>query len=135
MDLTATQLDILTAAWATARDGNGIVLTKDAYPDAHELAEHGWLDRRFEPDGEMSWWRTPAAGQAFEYGGLMNAAEGPRELIWGGSKCRTRRRSGKTTRRGMRRRLLASGSWSRESKMRPTPRMLRRRTLMHTRRR
>jgi hypothetical protein len=25
-----------------------------AYPDAHDLAEHGWLERRFEPDGEMS---------------------------------------------------------------------------------
>jgi hypothetical protein len=32
MDLTATQLDILTAAWATARDGNGIVLTRTPTP-------------------------------------------------------------------------------------------------------
>jgi hypothetical protein len=76
MDLTATQLDLLTAAWATSRDGNGIVIENEAYPDAHRLAEAGWLARRFQPDGEMSWWWTPAADQAFEYGALMNEAKG-----------------------------------------------------------
>jgi len=76
MEFTATQLDLLTAAWATSRDGNGIVIEDHAYPDAHELAEQGWLKRRFEEGGKMSWWWTPAADQAFEYGALMNSAEG-----------------------------------------------------------
>jgi hypothetical protein len=66
----------LIAAWATSRDGNGIVITDGAYPDAHELAEHGWLERRFEPDGEMSWWWTPAAETALDLNGLLQAAEG-----------------------------------------------------------
>jgi hypothetical protein len=76
MNLTPTQLDILTAAWAASRDGNGIVITTDAYPDAHELAEHGWLERRFEPDGEMSWWWTLTAETALDLNRLLQSAEG-----------------------------------------------------------
>jgi hypothetical protein len=30
-----------------ARSGRGVVITDDAYPDAHRLAEAGWLERRF----------------------------------------------------------------------------------------
>ena len=46
-EFTAVQQDLLVAAWATGRDGNGLVITNDAYPDAHRLAEAGWLQRRF----------------------------------------------------------------------------------------
>jgi hypothetical protein len=53
MEFTETQMDLLTAAWATSRDGNGLVITNDAYPDAHRLAEAGWLERRFTQDGEV----------------------------------------------------------------------------------
>jgi hypothetical protein len=55
MEFTETQREILFNAWLFARDGNGQVIEDWAYPDAHELAEMGWLERRFEPDGEMSW--------------------------------------------------------------------------------
>jgi hypothetical protein len=76
MDLNDTQFDLLTAAWATSRDGNGIVIENDAYPDAHELAEHGWLERRFMPDGEMAWFWTPAAETALDMNQLMQSTQG-----------------------------------------------------------
>jgi hypothetical protein len=76
MDLTETQMDLLTAAWATARDGNGVVIENWAYPDAHRLAQAGWLERRFEPNGDMSWWWTDAAETAFDYTDAMQSTEG-----------------------------------------------------------
>jgi hypothetical protein len=76
VEFTETQMDLLTAAWATARDGNGLVITNDAYPDAHRLAEAGWLERRFTQDGEVAWFWTEAAEKAFDYGELMQSVEG-----------------------------------------------------------
>jgi hypothetical protein len=73
---TPIQQDLLVAGWATARDGNGLVIEDWAYPDAHELAEQGWLERRFEPDGEMSWWWTPAAETALDISALLRSHEG-----------------------------------------------------------
>ena len=46
------------------------------YPAAHELAEQGWLERRFEPDGAMSWWWTPAAEGALDVNALLESAVG-----------------------------------------------------------
>jgi hypothetical protein len=76
VEFTDTQLELLTAAYATARDGLGVVIEDWAYPDAHRLAEAGWLERRFEADGEMSWWWTPAAETAFDSSDLMQSAAG-----------------------------------------------------------
>jgi hypothetical protein len=73
---TETQQDILYRAWLLARDGNGQVVTDDAIPDADDLAEQGWLARRFEPDGEMSWWWTLAAETALDVNALLQSAEG-----------------------------------------------------------
>jgi hypothetical protein len=70
MNFTETQREILVNAWLLARDGNGQVITADVYPDAHELAEQGWLARRIEPDGELSWWWTPAAETALDLNSL-----------------------------------------------------------------
>lgn len=50
----------------------GQVVTDDAYPDAHEPAEHGWLERRFTDDGEMSWWWTPQAETALTLAALTD---------------------------------------------------------------
>jgi hypothetical protein len=36
------------------------------------------LQRRFEPDGEMSWWWTAQADQAFAFSDLMSCADGRR---------------------------------------------------------
>jgi hypothetical protein len=49
-----------------AQDDNGIVTKHGYYPAAHELAEHGWLTRRFEANGDMSWHWTPAGATAFD---------------------------------------------------------------------
>jgi hypothetical protein len=77
MNFTDVQQDLLVAAWATGRDGNGIVIEDHAYPDAHELAEAGWLSRRFVgPGDEMSWFWTPQAETALDMNALMNSAEG-----------------------------------------------------------
>ena len=70
MTFTETQQDILYRAWLFARDGNGQVVTDDAIPDAHALAELGWLERRFEDNGDMSWWWTSKAETALELGAL-----------------------------------------------------------------
>ena len=70
MECTETQREILVNAWLLARDGKGQVLEGWADPDAHDLAEAGWLERRFEPDGEMSWWWTPAAETALDLDAL-----------------------------------------------------------------
>jgi hypothetical protein len=39
------------------------------------LAERGWLERRFEPDGEMSWWWTPQAEAALDLSKLFQSVE------------------------------------------------------------
>ncbi len=64
MALTNVQLELLLAARMLAREGKGIVVEDDAYPEADSLAEAGWLERRIEPDGEMSWWWTDRAETA-----------------------------------------------------------------------
>ena len=61
---------------AARRDGNGQVVTDEAIPDAHELAEQGWLERRTEDNGDMSWWWTPAAEHALDVSGLLQSATG-----------------------------------------------------------
>ncbi len=68
MEFTEQQQEILTNAWLLTPKGQ--VLEPWAYPDAHELAEQGWLERRFEPDGEMSWWWTPQAETALDMNAL-----------------------------------------------------------------
>jgi hypothetical protein len=59
-----------------ASRGEGIVIESDAFPDAHELAELGWLERRFQPDGELAWFWTPAAETALDVNSLLQGAEG-----------------------------------------------------------
>ena len=52
MDFTETQQEILATRALLAREGKGQVIEDGAFPDAHALAEAGWLERRFQPDGE-----------------------------------------------------------------------------------
>jgi hypothetical protein len=78
MELTDEHLQVAFNAWAAAQDGGGVVIDDPGlFPAADELAEQGWLRRRFvtEP-GEMSWWWTPAAEHALDVAGLLRAAEG-----------------------------------------------------------
>jgi hypothetical protein len=76
MTFNEQQCEILFRAWTLAQAGNGQVLVDEAIPDAAELAEQGWLERRVEENGDVSWWWTPAADQALSYGALFNAATG-----------------------------------------------------------
>jgi hypothetical protein len=74
LEPTDDHLRIAGAAWAAAQDGGGVVLDDPGlYPVAHELAEQGWLQRRFvtEP-GELSWWWTPAAETALGLSALSD---------------------------------------------------------------
>lgn len=77
MDMTDTQLDLLSTAHLLAREGQGMVIKDTAYPDAHRLAEQGWLERRFEADGEMSWWWTPRAELTLDLTNLTAAHQNP----------------------------------------------------------
>jgi hypothetical protein len=72
---TETQQDILYRAWLLARDGNGQVVTDEAIPDADALAEAGWLERRIEPGGDMSWWWSAEAEMALDVGELFSTAQ------------------------------------------------------------
>jgi hypothetical protein len=74
LTFTDEQREILFRAWGLSQENRGQVLADDAYPAAHELAEHGWLERRFEPDGEMSWWLTAQGAAAIDLGVLANDA-------------------------------------------------------------
>jgi hypothetical protein len=48
-----------------------MVVQDDCYPDAHHLAEGGWLERRFvEPDGELAWFWTQQAETALDLSAL-----------------------------------------------------------------
>jgi hypothetical protein len=76
MEFTEDQLLVASDAWAAAQRGGGLVIKDEFYPAAHSLAEQGWLERRFEPDGEMSWWWTAKAEHALDTNALMQSAEG-----------------------------------------------------------
>jgi hypothetical protein len=75
MDFTEEQVELIVNAWALGRIGCGQVIQNDFYPAAHALAEAGWLEHRFEPDGEMSWWWTPQAETALDINDLVDVSD------------------------------------------------------------
>jgi hypothetical protein len=70
MEPTTEQCEILFRAKILAATGSGQVLEPWAVPDAHELAEAGWLERRFTDDGELAWFWAPQGDVALELGAL-----------------------------------------------------------------
>jgi hypothetical protein len=76
MYFTDTMQEIIGNAFLLSLEGKGQVLEDDAIPDAHRLAEAGWLERRFEENGDMSWWWTGAGDTALGLSGLLQGAEG-----------------------------------------------------------
>ena len=76
MDFNDTQLEILYRAWVLARKGCGQVLEPFAYPDAVELQEAGWLERRMEDNGHASWWWSQQAEGALDTNALTASVEG-----------------------------------------------------------
>lgn len=81
MQLTNEQLEILFRAKILSLDGNGQVLDAWAEPEADALAEHGWLERRQEPNGDLSWWWTQAAEHALDINQLIQVHRGTAELM------------------------------------------------------
>jgi hypothetical protein len=79
MDFTDTQQDILARAWLLARDGQGQVLEDWAEPDAEELCEAGWLERRtVDANGDTAWFWTREAEMALDVNAL--ARDDPADL-------------------------------------------------------
>jgi hypothetical protein len=66
MNLTETHRELLVNAWLLAREGKGQVIQDWAYPEAHDLCEAGWLERRWLPDGELAWFWTQQAETALD---------------------------------------------------------------------
>jgi hypothetical protein len=73
VELTPERLEVASDAYFAGLDGKGIVVHDWAVPAAHDLAEGGWLERRFEPDGVMSWWWTPAAETALGLSAIVQS--------------------------------------------------------------
>ncbi len=57
-----------------ARDGDGITIADHALPDAHDLAEHGWIERRLIGEDEVWFW-TPQAETALDTSALLRSAD------------------------------------------------------------
>ena len=76
MDFTELHQEIAGNAYLLSLEGKGQVLEPYAYPAAHELAEQGWLERRLEDSGDMSWWWTPAAETALDVNALLQSVNG-----------------------------------------------------------
>jgi hypothetical protein len=69
MNLNDEQFAILHRARLLGPD-RGQVLEGWAYPDAHELAEQGWLERRFVGD-ELAWFLTAQGDVALDGAELL----------------------------------------------------------------
>jgi hypothetical protein len=76
MEFTELQQEIVGNAALLAGDNRGMVLEDFALGDARELEEHGWLESRTEPNGDLSWWWSRRADIALGLSGLMEGAEG-----------------------------------------------------------
>ena len=71
MDFTETEQEILVNAWLLAREGKGQVLEDWAMPDAQQLADAGWLERRtVDANGDTAWFWTQAAETALDMNAL-----------------------------------------------------------------
>jgi hypothetical protein len=60
---------------ATRSQGKGQVLAGWAFPEAHRLTEAGLLSRRFEDNGDISWFWTPQAEMALDINALHESVK------------------------------------------------------------
>ena len=71
MEFTDTQAEILVNCWLLAREGKGQVLEDWAEPDAQQLADAGWLERRtVDATGDVCWFWTRQAETALDMNAL-----------------------------------------------------------------
>jgi hypothetical protein len=71
MDLNARHLDVAYVAYMASHDGCGVVLKDTAYVEADQLAEAGWIDRRFTDTGELAWFWSRQGDAALALSGLL----------------------------------------------------------------
>ena len=77
MEFTDTQAEILVNCWLLARDGKGQVVEDWAEPEAQQLADAGWLERRtVNATGDTCWFWTREAETALDVNGLNRSVEG-----------------------------------------------------------
>jgi hypothetical protein len=70
MDFTDTQAEILVNCWLLAREGKGQVIEDWAEPDAQQLSDAGWLERRtLDATGDACWFWTDQAEAALDMHG------------------------------------------------------------------
>jgi hypothetical protein len=71
MEFTESQAEILVNAWALSSKGCGQVLEDSAVPDAEQLADAGWLERRtVDANGDTAWFWTRQAEMALDVNAL-----------------------------------------------------------------
>ena len=71
MEFTDTEAEILVNAWLLAREGKGQVLEDWAEPDAQQLADAGWLERRtVDANGDTCWFWTSQAETVLDMNAL-----------------------------------------------------------------
>jgi hypothetical protein len=73
-ELTEDQMALLFECWCIHSRGMGLVVQPEELPDAHALAEMGWLERRVDHN-LMSFWWTPMGEQALATGALISAEQ------------------------------------------------------------
>ena len=76
MEFTDTQQEILVNAWLLAREGKGQVVEDAALPDAEQLREAGWLERRTVNDSDdVAYFWTREAETALDLNALTASVE------------------------------------------------------------
>ena len=73
--LTDDELQVAYDLWAARMGGLAADVKPEFYPAAHDLAERGWLERRFDGD-DMLWWFTDTGLAALNMNALIQGAEG-----------------------------------------------------------
>jgi hypothetical protein len=77
MEFTETQQEILVNCWLLAREGKGQVAEDWAEPDAQQLADAGWLERRtVDATGDTCWFWTRQAETALDMNAPTKSVKG-----------------------------------------------------------
>jgi hypothetical protein len=70
-NLTDDELQVLGDLYLARMAGLAGAVKDEFIPEAHDLAERGWLERRWHHD-EMVWWMTDQALTALDLSALTN---------------------------------------------------------------
>jgi hypothetical protein len=76
MEFSELQPEILGNAALLSSEGRGMVLEDFALAAARALEEHGWLESRAEPNGDLSWWWSRRAETALDVNAVIESSDG-----------------------------------------------------------